>query len=301
MVMPNFLIIGAAKSGTSALYHYIRRHPEIYMSPRKETHFFAFENSNPATSGPGDTIPGAITHLDEYKKLFENVRDEKIIGEASPTYIYLPKACNRIKFHIPDVRMVAILRNPVDRAYSAYMHLIRDGRESISDFDQALKKEQERIAANWGPIWHYKRGGLYYEQVKRYYESFDKDRLRIFLYEDLDSNPHKVLKDLFNYLGVSDLWMPDVSVRPNVSGVPKSTHLHTLMHTLFLKPNLLKSVSRKVIPEQIRWRVTTQMRTMNMAKRPMAPDVRTRLKEFFREDVQNLSQLIGRNLSHWLE
>jgi len=300
MTLPNFLIIGAAKSGTSALYHYIRQHPDIYMSPRKETHFFAFENGNPSTNGPGDTIPGAITRLEEYLKLFENVKNEKIVGEASPTYIYLPRACERIKFHIPDVQMIAILRNPVDRAYSAYMHLIRDGREPISDFSQALKVEEERIEANWGPIWHYKRGGLYFEQVKRYYETFEKDQLRIYLHEDLDSAPQNVLKDVFDFLEVSDSWMPDVSVRPNVSGVPKSTHLHALMHFLFLKPNLLKTVSRKIIPEQIRWRVTTQMRTLNMAKRLMAPDVRFQLKEFFREDIQNLSQLIDRDLSHWL-
>ncbi|MCB8924450.1 MAG: sulfotransferase [Ardenticatenaceae bacterium] len=301
MTLPNFLIIGAAKSGTSALYHYIRRHPEIYMSPRKETHFFAFEDSDPGTNGPGDTIPGAITQMDEYLKLFQNVKDEKAIGEASPTYIYLPRASERIKFHIPDVRMVGILRNPVDRAYSAYMHLIRDGREPISDFGQALRLEEERVRLNWGPIWHYTRGGLYFEQVKRYYDLFEKDQLRIYLHEELDQTPELVLKDVFNYLGVSDSWMPDVSVRPNVSGVPKSARLHSFMHSLFLKPNLVKSVSRKVVPEYVRWRLTTQLRTMNMTKRPMSPKVRNELVEFFREDVEKLAVLIGRDLSHWLE
>lgn len=301
MTMPNFLIIGAAKSGTSALYHYIRHHPEIYMSPRKETHFFAFENSDPATNGPGDTIPGAITNIDKYLALFTGVKNEKVIGEASPTYIYLPRAAERIKFHIPESKMVAILRNPADRAYSAYMHLTRDGREPVADFGQALQMEEERIRLNWGPIWHYKRGGLYYEQVLRYFETFSREQVRIYLYDDFNRMPQAILKDVFNFLEVSDSWMPDMSVRPNVSGVPKSKHLHKWMHSLFLQPNIIRATSRKIIPERLRWRVTTQMRTMNMAKRPMPAEVRPQLINFFRDDIQKLSQLIERDLSHWLE
>lgn len=300
MTLPNFLIIGAAKSGTSALYHYIRRHPEIYMSPRKETHFFAFENTDPATNGPGDTIPGAITNMNDYRQLFDGVRDEKAIGEASPTYIYLPIACERIRYHIPDVRMIAILRNPVDRAFSAFMHLTRDGREPVADFGQALALEEERIKMNWGPIWHYKKGGLYYEQVKRYFETFGPDQLKILLHDDLNHDSQAVLKEVFSFLGVSDSWMPDVSIRPNVSGVPKSERLHKFMHTLFLKPNTIRSVSRKVIPEYVRWRVTTQMRNLNITKKPMSPQVRQQLIDYFREDIGKLSQLISRDLSQWL-
>ncbi|MCB9006582.1 MAG: sulfotransferase [Ardenticatenaceae bacterium] len=300
MTFPNFLIIGAAKSGTSAMYHYIRHHPEIYMSPRKETHFFAFENVDPSTKGPGDTIPGAVTKLEDYLLLFNDVRGEKAIGEASPTYLYLPRACERIQHYIPEVRMIAILRNPADRAFSAFMHLTRDGREPIADFGQALALEEERIRMNWGPIWHYKNGGLYYEQVKRYFQTFGKEKLKIYLHDEFNQNPQVVLKDVFSFLGVSDSWIPDVSIRPNVSGVPKSERLHKLMHSLFLKPNPLKAASRKMIPENVRWRVTTQMRNMNITKKPMPPQIREQLIGFFREDVNKLSQLIERDLSHWL-
>lgn len=301
MTMPNFLIIGAAKSGTSALYHYIRHHPEIYMSPRKETHFFAFENIEPATNGPGDTVPGAVTKMDEYLSLFAGVKHEKVIGEASPTYIYLPRACERIKIHTPEAKMVAILRNPTDRAYSAFMHLIRDGREPVADFAQALEKEDDRIRQNWGPIWHYKRGGLYYDQVLRYFQMFGRDQVRIYLYDDFNKSPHAVLADIFTYLGVSDSWIPDISVRPNVSGVPKNKLMHKWMQDLFLRPNIAKAVSRRLIPERVRWRVTTQMRTWNVAKRPLPAHIRPQLNEYFRDDIQKLSQLIERDLSHWLE
>lgn len=301
MAMPNFLIIGAAKSGTSALYHYVRQHPNIYMSPRKETHFFAFVNGNPNTSGPGDTIPNAVTNLDDYKLLFEGVSREEIVGEASPTYLYIPGTADRIKQYIPNVKMVAILRNPVDRAYSAYMHLIRDGREPIPEFKKALDMEDKRIEANWGPIWHYKYGGLYYVQLKRYYDIFNKDQIRIYLYDDFNQDPIGLLQDIFRFLDIDDTWVPDVSIRPNVSGVPRSMALHKFLHRVLLQPNPVKSLSRKVIPEDIRFRTITQIRNKNIKKQPMSPDVRKYLVDWFREDISNLEGLIDRRLSFWLE
>ena len=108
MTMPNFLIIGAAKSGTSALYHYLRQHPQIYMSRRKETHFFGYEGRDPHTNGPGDTIGGAVTNLTDYQALFADVKDEIAIGEASPTYVYVPQACERIKQYIPQAKLILI-------------------------------------------------------------------------------------------------------------------------------------------------------------------------------------------------
>ena len=149
MTLPNFLVIGAAKSGTSSLYMYLKQHPEIYMSPIKEPHFFSFDDESKMTKGPGDPIHKAITNFDDYQAQFDGVTDEKAIGEASTSYLYRPEAPGRIHAMLPDAKLIVILRNPVDRAFSAYMHVVRDKRETSKDFAEALSKEESRKAAGW--------------------------------------------------------------------------------------------------------------------------------------------------------
>ncbi len=298
--MPNFLIIGAAKSGTSALYHYLRQHPEIYMSPRKETHFFGYEGMNPGTKGPGDTIPDAITNLKDYQALFANSRNKLAIGEASPTYIYVPRASLRIKYYVPDVKLIALLRQPADRAFSAYMHVIRDGREPEQDFAKALKQEEKRIANNWGPIWHYKKCGFYFEQLEHYYDTFERFQIRAYLYEDFNNDPVFILKDIYEFLGLQNTkWVPDLAVRPNVSGIPRSQHAQRMMHKLLIESNPIKSISRKVIPFNIRWRITTAVRQWNLKRPILSPLLRQELTELYRDDIKKLEGLIEQDLSHW--
>jgi len=301
MTMPNFLIIGAAKSGTTALYDYLRQHPEIYASPRKETHFFSFGDQDPTTHGPGDTIPSAITTLEAYQSLFQDVKDEKAIGEASPTYIYIPRACKRIQHYLPEAKLIAILRHPAERAFSAYMHVVRDGREPLADFPQALQEEKTRIQNNWGPIWHYTQGGFYYGQLKRYFDTFDRNQIKVYLHQDLNSNPAEVLRDAFQFLDVDDEFVPDMSIRPNVSGVPKSRALQWFLHVILIKPNPIKTLARLFISEQVRWRVTTEIRNRNLVKTQFPSSMRQQLIEIYRKDILKLQELIQRDLSTWLE
>ncbi len=189
MTLPNFLIIGAAKSGTTSLYVYLMQHPEIYMSPVKETHFFSFDSESKMTKGPGDPIHKAITDFNEYQALFDGVTDEKAIGEASTSYLYRPEAPGRIHKILPDAKLIAILRNPADRAFSAYMHVVRDERETAKDFAEALSYEENRKAAGWEPIWHFTSVGHYYEHLKRYYDLFHPDQIKVYLHEDLNDHP----------------------------------------------------------------------------------------------------------------
>ena len=184
IIMPNFLIIGAAKSGTSAIYHYLKQHPQIYMSPIKEPYFFAFEGEKLNFQGPGLTInESSIKEIESYRNLFQGVSDEVAIGEASTLYLYIPKAPTLIKQYVPNIKLIAILRNPVDRAYSSFMHLIRDQQEPITDFAQALKAEESRIQNNWGFLWRYQDIGFYSVQLKRYFEKFDRSQIKVYLYD----------------------------------------------------------------------------------------------------------------------
>lgn len=301
MTMPNFLMIGAPKAGTSSIYYYLKQHPQIYMSPEKEPHFFALENQNVEFKGPGDQqrFRNAVTRLEDYQKLFESVSGEIAIGEASTTYLSSATAANRIKHYLPHAKLIAILRNPVDAAYASFLHLIRDGDETITNFAMALQAEENRFAQNWEGIWHYKRRGFYYAQIKRYFELFEKEQLRIYRYEDFKANSTRVLQDIFQFLEVDDQFTPDQSAQYNVSGMPKSSTLNQLL----VKPNPLKSVVTSLLPQKTRGYLSNRLKDWNFnqyQKPQLSLAVRQSLLKEYREDILKLQDLTKLNLSEWL-
>lgn len=303
MTMPNFLLIGAAKSGTDALYSYLAQHPQIYMSLNKEPNFFIAEGRPEIPfHGPGDRDVLEywdmwLSTLERYEALFAGVAGEKAVGEGSTWYLYDEQAPQRIHQHIPDARLIAILRNPADRAYSAYTMLLRDGREAIADFARALAAEDLRVQANWEPLWHYRRMSLYYEQVKRYYDMFSASQIRVVLYDDFNTRPDEVMRDLFKFLDVDEAFEPDTSLRGNVSLVPK----HLTYHTLIAGHHPLKRVAKTLLPAEFRQRLKERLVSSNLAKpAPLAPEVRQQLVEVFRADILRLQELLGRDLSAWL-
>ncbi|MEJ7842586.1 MAG: sulfotransferase [Rubrobacter sp.] len=301
MGLPNFLLIGAQKAGTTALYHYLGQHPQVYMSPVKEPHFFAYEGEELDYRGPRDReiLPRmVVTDLEAYRELFRGAAGEKALGEASAGYLYDPKAPGRIRRYAPDARLIAVLRDPAERAYSSFLHMVRDGREPLNDFEQALREEETRIRDNWSSIWHYKRAGFYVPQLTRYFEMFGRERVRVYLYEDLKEDPAGVVRDAFGHLGVDEGFVPDVSLRHNVSGVPKSRVLHGFLGS----SHPVKSAIKPFVPEAARLRLVTLMRNRNLSKpSPLSPEVRGRLVEEYREDVLRLQDLIQRDLSRWLD
>lgn len=301
MSLPNFLIIGAQKSGTTALYRYLEQHPQIYMSPVKEPHFFVFEHRELDFRGPSDQeilSQMVVTDIEAYRELFRGVSDETAVGEASAGYLQDPRAPQRIKHYVPEAKLIAVLRNPAERAYSSFLHMVRDDREPHDRFDRALQEEKARIHDNWGPIWHYKQMGFYYSQLKRYFDTFGRDQIRVYLYEDLKEDALGVLQDAFRYLNVDKTFAPDVSLRHNVSGVPKSKALHGFLR----KPHLIKSAIKPFVPEAVRLRLVTGLKNQNLSTpSPLSPEIRGSLIEEYREDVMKLEDLIQRDLSGWLD
>ncbi|MEJ6749572.1 MAG: sulfotransferase [Flavobacteriales bacterium] len=216
---PNFIIIGAMKSATTSLYTYIKQHPHIFMTKVKEPMFFNnFQQEN------NYNILGSkskkSTTLEEYLAMFKDAKNEKAIGEASPAYIYNENAPYLIKEHLPDVKIIAILRQPTDRAYSNFLHTKRADRENVNSFEQAIKIEKERISDNWSPLYHYIQKGFYSVQLKRYYNLFPKENIKVYLFEDLVKNPKVTLKDIFKFLNVDENIEIDSSKKSNVSGTP---------------------------------------------------------------------------------
>ena len=302
MTMPNFLIIGAGKSGTTSLYHYLKQHPQVYMSPVKEPKFFAVEGKKLDFRGPNDEISmnrGSITDIDAYRALFKGVTSEKAIGEASTLYLHSPEAPGRIRHYIPEAKLVAILRDPVERAYSSFVQRVQKGDEPLSDFAEALREEENGMRNNWAPRWQSKRIGCYYTHLKRYYDIFDREQIKVYLYEDLKGDPVGVAQSVFRFLEVNDTFVPNVSLIHNVSGIPKSRALQAFIS----KPSPLKSTLKPLLPEGLRQHVSVFLENRNIAgpPPPLSQDVRRDLIDFYREDILKLEKLIGRDLSRWLE
>lgn len=301
--MPNFLVIGAAKSGTTALYQYLRRHPQVYMTPRKHPKFFAYENEEIAFRGPPPRLTGgkpwAITDVQDYLTLFEGVEDEVALGEVSHSYLYRPTAAERIHRYIPDAKLIVILRNPVDRAYSHFLNMVRGGREPLEDFAEALAQEEDRIRANWWPEFHYTRMGRYHKQLKRYFDLFGRDQISVYLYEEWDADTVAVLQDIFSFLGVDTSFKPEL-IRYKRSGIPK----HRASYAFFMALESARPAVERMLPTAHATRlarVAIGLKDRTIYKPPLTPELRERLIDSQREDVLALQELIGRDLSGWLE
>lgn len=296
--MPNFLIIGAQKAGTTSLYHYLNEHPQIYMSPVKEPGFFAFEGDKPRFCGPGDErlTNRIVTDIDAYLRLFDKTTDEIAIGEATTLYLQNLEAAKRIKKYIPNVKLIIILRHPVDRAYSAFMHLKRDSLEEIEDFQQALLVEEKRIKDNWGFLWRYKSMSLYSDALQTYFSHFDLQQIRVYLYEEFNYNPRQILKDIFSFLNVDNQFFPDVLARYNTSGIPKNKALYNFMS----KENRIKTGLKHLIPQQVKTQVVDYVKKNNRIKQSLDLQKRKEITKIFKTDLIKTQTILHRDLSPWL-
>lgn len=300
-IMPNFLIIGAAKSGTTSIWHQLEQHPQIFMVPNKQLNFFALEKEDRDFRGPPPRDPSlhSIKTIEAYRAQFAEVANETAVGEASNLYLYSPTAAERIREYLPDVKLIAVLRHPAERAYSRFLHMVRNGREPLTNFAQALDEEEARIRDHWWPDFHYLHVGLYYAQLRRYFDVFPREQLKIYLYEDLRSDPLGVLQDLFRFLGVDDTFTPDASIKYNVSGIPKNENLHLFLQKL----RQVRPTVERFLPEGLQHRVlrvASNIHNQNLAKPQLSPEVRMRLVEGYREDTLKLQDLIQRDLTAWL-
>jgi hypothetical protein len=298
MTLPNFLIIGAGKAGTRSLYSYLQQHPEVYMSPIKETNFFALEGEEINFKGPKanqEINSWSINNLEDYQKMFDSVQSEKAIGEASPLYLYSPKAPDRIKHYIPHAKLIAVLRNPAERAFSNYNYFSIPEVEPLS-FENALQAETERINNQWEWIWHYKNLGFYYSQLQRYYKIFSPNQIKVYLYEDIQADSQKVISDLFDFIGVDPNFIPNTYKKYNVTYKVKSKALLNF----FEKPNLIKNFIRNLVPDTIRKPMAAKVYRSNLVKPQLEPKIISELIEVYREDILRLQDLIQRDLSAWL-
>lgn len=291
---PNFFIVGAAKCGTTSLANNLRQHPQIFMSPRKEPFYFVKD--------------AGYRDFDEYMALFKNAGDAKAIGEASTGYLFDEDAPSAIKKQFPDAKIIIMLRNPADMAFSHWRHMRIVGNETKS-FEEATSDNERRYrttddfkcrVVDWWATYLYLERALYYHQVKRWLDVFGEDNVRVYIFEEFTKNQEKFYKDIFKFLGV------DVNFTPNFTWSNEGGELRSgVLKNMFLFTKTAKDRFphiRKLLPVPLRAKIQRFLLDINVKKGgkiEMHSETRRKLEAFFMDDVHNLEKLLGRGISAW--
>ena len=292
---PNFLIVGAAKAGTTALYYYLKQHPEIKFPELKEPKYFSSNKLIFPHRGIGDKSVDkyAVKNWKEYLDLFKKFERKKLIGEASPDYLFYHKhTAPLIREKLGDIPIIIMLRDPVKRAFSAYMYLKRDSREFLS-FRKGLEAEEDRLKDNWDFIWGYKSGGLYYEQVKTFLNTFTN--VKVILQEDLKIDTNRVLKELYFFLNVDTNFITNTSIEYNPSGIPRNV----ISKFLLSRNNKLATNTREFLKSVMPRSVLEKVASHSLKKKFISESEQELLKNYFEDDIAKLGALINRDLSKW--
>ena len=295
---PQFIVVGTARAGTTSLNSYLIQHPEIFLPVVKEPCFFTFAGEK--IEYKYGKFAFALTNIDDYSKLYKKAQPSQISGDISTPYLYLyEKSIRNIKkFHNDpeSIKIIIVLRNPVDRAYSQYLWRVRDGREELS-FEEAIEAEQERMKQNFSFDYFYIDRGKYYNQVKAYIDNFKF--VKIVLFDDLKTNTKDTLADICGFLGVDNEFEFVKRTEQNSSFMPKSAMLSRLF-TMESKTKF-KFLSR--IPESVKTTIKEQFMRLN-SKSEKSPEMnlktRNKLKTFYQDDLLKLQKLIARDLSSWM-
>ena len=280
MTLPNFLLIGDIKAGSTSLYYYLSQHPDVFMpSGLKELRYFSYDKDNPYHVAAKSS---RVRTLDEYEQWFKEGRTRKAIGEASPNYLRSPIAARNIHSSIPNARLIACLRNPADRLYSLFL-MSRRYRADIETFEQRAFKEN----ATWI------KGNYYWQDLKRFYDLFPRDHLKIILFDDLVSATEATTRDTYHFLEVDDSFVPDYAIQ-NEGGLPRYRAIYT---NLVRVKNAAKRLWRPPTFARAAW---AKVRRRSLYKPPLSEQTRQKILEVCFEDILRTQELIGRDLTHWL-
>jgi hypothetical protein len=294
--LPDFFVVGAPKAGTTSLYRYLGQHPEIFLSPLKEPCYFAPEIHPDAFSeqhrafvdreakalrkyldGPmsDEIFGGIVSDWADYLKLFRNAGDARAVGEGSVCYLWSATAAKNIFTRIPSARIVMILRDPVERAFSQHLHVRAQGIVK-GTFAEHVRSGLRARGGRYGVDHPFLELGLYAEQVSRFRSLFPPENIRIFEYSAYGECPQGALRDVFRFLGIDTEFMPDTSRRELEGRLPIPG-----------VPRRLQRFVRPLLPKY--------------SRRPaMTPEEVKLLADYYSEDTAKLSSLVDFDISHWL-
>ena len=291
--LPNLLIVGAAKSGTTSLYHYLNQHPDVFMSAHKEPHFLINNEIGK------NRIPNGISDFEDYKKLFNEGSNHKYRGEASVMYLQFPEISipNIKKYLGEEIKIIIMLRNPIDRAFSSYQHVKRYNVMENLSFKDALKISEERYLSNadMTPASRYKNIGLYYELVKDFLLAFNN--VHLIIYDDYRKDIKSELHKVFKFLDIEKIDI-DTSKRHMVGGWQWKDKK---MKKIVIPKSNFKSVIKFLLPiKGLRHFIRGKLMRANTEDIPeMGTETRASLRDYYTKDVKKLSILLNRDLNHW--
>jgi hypothetical protein len=301
--LPQFFIAGAPKAGTTALHGALATHPGLYLSPVKEPKYYLTGGRRPHVQhhrGPGDAHSARewMWRRDEYVSLFRAAPPGSVRGESTPFYLYVREAHARIAADVPDARIVVVVRDPVDRAVSNWVHLRADGLEPEADFRTAVRLEERRIADGWAPFWHYRALGRYGEQLRDLFRVLPREQVLVLRYRQLVDSPQETLDRVCRFLGVElgrAHAVPPENVKPYV---PDGPRYRLLAHATragaavggLLPPWVWRQASGPLLAALHRGR----------APRPKLPvEVRREVLAPMLEDIELLEELTGESFADW--
>jgi hypothetical protein len=294
---PDFFIVGAPKSGTTAMYDFLRQHPQVFMTRLKDISFFGqdLQFRRPRLSS------------ERYLSLFSETNGALRAGEASVWYLYSKLAAEEIKSFSPSASIIAMLRNPVDMLYAQHSEFLHNCNEEIEDFEAALDAEEDRKQGKRLPKKVHLVEGLFYretakyaEQIRRYMDIFGRENVHVIIFDDFKQDTNKVYRQALKFLGV------DPNFRPKIRRVNSNKVLRNrwVQEFLVAPPLLLKYVFDAVIPAQYSGRFLpylVRLNTRYVERPPLDPALRKRLQMELKPEVKQLGELLNRDLSHWYE
>lgn len=296
--LPNFLIVGQAKCGTSSLSEYLRQHPEVFLSHKKEPRFLSSQHMNRPLGGPFDAKVEEwyVKDFKSYAALFQQA-NAPAIGEASADTLYFYEhTISTIKKYLGDPKILIILRDPVKRAFSAWQHLMRDGRESFP-FAQALGLEESRKQNNWELIYHYTSASYYHDAVKAFIGSFSQ--VKVLLCEELARQPEQVMREVFSFLGVDPSIEVNTGVQYNMSGIPRNRLMHEVLTQEHPVRKIARIFTRTLLTHEQRESLTIKLKQQNLVRQQLPQKQAHQLRKLFLADIEKLEALLQRDLSEW--
>ena len=301
--LPQFVIAGAPKAGTTALHAALTTHPGLYLSPVKEPKYYLTDGRPPPRSrqrGPGDAHSAGewVWRREQYLGLFAAAPEDAVRGESTPFYLYDRAAHARLAADVPDVKVVVVVRDPVDRAWSNWVHLRADGLEPEADFLTAVRLEERRVADGWAPFWHYRGLGGYGGQLRDLYRHMPREQVSLLRYRQLVDRPRETLDRVSDFLGVAPgvaHTVPPENVKPYVADGARYRALSRAVRAgaalgAYAPPQVWRQVSRPLIAALHAGR----------SPRPAVPvEVRREVLAPLLPDIALLEELTGESFADW--
>jgi hypothetical protein len=291
---PDFFIVGAPRSGTTALYYLLKQHPHVFMSEVKELLFFG-----------SDLQYQRYLTLKEFTSHFSAVSDEKRVGTSHVAYLYSKSAPSEIRTFSPNADIIIMLRNPVDMMYSLHSYNLYSCVEDINNFSEALNAEQDRKmnkrlgknVANYSPVLlFYREMAKYSAQLQRYYQIFGRGRCHVIIYDDFKADPENIYYQTVAFLGAN------VGFKPKFATINANREVRSawLQNFFFHSPKPVQRVARMILPKVTR-RSLLRVNAKFVDRPPLDSELRHRLQKDFTPDVEDLSNLLNRDLTHWIK